>query len=564
MISSIYLAIFAASVFFIKLYLPIFVKQHGIHYISFYILAAVSTLNYYFLSIADSSSVSLTAQKNIYAVMLFFPIIFISILCDLCGTQRKLLQDIITAVSFILIMTIITTERTGLFYKEYRLDPATLKVSKTYGIFHTIYYLYLLFGFLTTFYIVIAAHKKKSLPKTSVSMVVIMEAVIVLSVFLKDITGINFNFDTVGMMVVDAMMLKLSTRIPLYDTAASIIERVDEENSLGLAIADKNRRVLGYNKTMCRYLPDFRDVRVDDVLPESFPYKAMFEGMASEYDKTEQSVKKELAIGEQWYSFEMSALLFQRKQRGYQMFVRDVTEKNRYIHQLEIYRNELMQDVEMKITQINRMQDASLLGIAELIESRDGSTGGHIKRTSRVVGILTDYLKSNHTFEVSPVFYAIIEKVAPLHDVGKIAVDDAILRKPGRFTPEEFEQMKQHAPKGGEIIKRILHGIENDEWVEIAANIAASHHERWDGKGYPKGLAGKEIPLEARIMAIADVYDALVSKRCYKEGFSFRKAYDIIMDGMGTQFDPGLRECFCACAPQLEAYYTALKRSEEF
>lgn len=246
------------------------------------------------------------------------------------------------------------------------------------------------------------------------------------------------------------------------------------------------------------------------------------------------------------------------------MFVRDVTEKNRYIHQLEIYRNELMQDVEMKVTQINRMQDASLLGIAELIESRDGSTGGHIKRTSRVVGILTDYLKSNHTFEVSPVFYAIIERVAPLHDVGKIAVDDAILRKPGRFTPEEFEQMKQHAPKGGEIIKRILHGIENDEWVEIAANIAASHHERWDGKGYPKGLAGKEIPLEARIMAIADVYDALVSKRCYKEGFSFRKAYDIILDGMGTQFDPGLRECFCVCAPQLEAYYTALKCSEEF
>lgn len=563
MISYIYLAIFALSVLFIKLYLPIFVKQHGIHYMSFYILAAVSTLNYYFLSIADTSAVALTAQKNIYAVMLFFPIIFISILCDLCDSRRKMLQDVITGFSFVLIMVIITTERTGLFYKDYILDPVTLEVSKTYGIFHSIYYLYLFVGFLITFFVIFVSRNKKTLPKTAVSTVVAMEFVIILSVFLGDITGINFNFAAVGMMIVDAMMLKLSTRIPLYDTATSIVEHVDEERSIGVVIADERQRVLGYNETICRYLPDFREVCVDDVLPESFPYKALFEDMAAEYDKTEKVVKREFSIGEQWYSFEMSALILQGKRRGYQMLVRDITEKNRYINQLEIYRKELMQNVEEKISQINRMQDASLLGIAELIESRDGSTGGHIKRTSKCVAILTNYLAVHHTFEVSPLFYAIIEKVAPLHDVGKIAVDDAILRKPGRFTPEEFEQMKQHAPKGGEIVKNILNEIENDEYIEVAANIASYHHERWDGTGYPKRLAGKDIPLEARIMAIADVYDALVSKRCYKEEFDFGKAYNIIMDGMGTQFDPNLKECFCACEPELVAYYTELKRSEE-
>lgn len=563
MISYIYLAIFVLSVLFIKLYLANFVKQHGIHYMSFFILAGVSILNYYFLSIADTSAVALIAQKNIYAVMLFFPIVFISILCDLCGAQRKIFQNVITGFAFVLIMAIITTEQTGLFYKDYILDPITMEVSKSYGKFHSIYYIYILVWILMTFSIIYEARKKNSFPKTAVSMIVVMEFVIVLSTFLKDITGINFNFEVVGILIADVLMLKLSAKIPLYDTQASIVERVEEEHSVGVAIADENMRVLGYNETMCSYFPDFKDVRVDYVLPDSFQYKSLFEDMAKDYDKTEKVIRRELLIDDQWYSFKMAALILQGRRRGYQMFVHDITEKNGYIKQLEIYRKELMQDVDKKVTQINRMQEASLLGIAELIESRDGSTGGHVKRTSKVVGILTNYLLENHTFQVSPVFYAIIEKVAPLHDVGKIAVDDAVLRKPGKFTPEEFEQMKQHAPMGGEIIKKILNGIENDDWIDIAYNIASYHHERWDGSGYPKHLAGKDIPLEARIMAIADVYDALVSKRCYKEEFDFRKACHIIIDGMGTQFDPELKECFCTCVPKLEAYYTELKRSEE-
>ena len=128
-------------------------------------------------------------------------------------------------------------------------------------------------------------------------------------------------------------------------------------------------------------------------------------------------------------------------------------------------------------------------------------------------------------------------KAAPMHDLGKIAVDDAILRKPGRFTPEEFEKMKAHAAEGARIVHEILKGTDDEDFQRIAENVAHYHHERWDGSGYPDGLKGEEIPLEARIMAIADVYDALVSKRVYKESMSFEKADAIIMEGMGTQFD---------------------------
>ena len=135
------------------------------------------------------------------------------------------------------------------------------------------------------------------------------------------------------------------------------------------------------------------------------------------------------------------------------------------------------------------------------------------------------------------------------------AVDDVILRKPGRFTPEEYNKMKVHAAEGARVIHEILIDTDDEEFRRIAENVAHYHHERIDGSGYPDGLKGDEIPLEARIMAIADVYDALVSKRVYKESYSFERADQIILEGMGTQFDPGLKEYYDAARPNLEVFY---------
>ena len=142
---------------------------------------------------------------------------------------------------------------------------------------------------------------------------------------------------------------------------------------------------------------------------------------------------------------------------------------------------------------------------------------------------------------------------------GKIAVDDAVLRKPGRFTPEEFDKMKAHSAEGARIVHEILKDTDDDEFKHIAENVAHYHHERWDGSGYPDGLAGQSIPLEARIMAIADVYDALVSKRVYKEAMSFERADAIIMEGMGSQFDKALEPAYLAARPYLESYYRNLE-----
>ena len=144
-----------------------------------------------------------------------------------------------------------------------------------------------------------------------------------------------------------------------------------------------------------------------------------------------------------------------------------------------------------------------------------------------------------------------------MHDLGKIAVDDQVLRKPGKFTPEEFEEMKKHAAEGARIVHEILKSTDDADFKIIAENVAHYHHERWDGSGYPSGLKGDKIPLEARIMAIADVYDALVSKRVYKESMSFEQADKIMMESMGNHFDKRLEEYYVNARPKLEAYYSA-------
>ena len=192
------------------------------------------------------------------------------------------------------------------------------------------------------------------------------------------------------------------------------------------------------------------------------------------------------------------------------------------------------------------MQENIILAIADLVENRDLDTGTHIKATAFYAKLLADGCIERHVYSdtIDEDFAYLIEKAAPMHDLGKISVPDAILKAPRRLTDQEFEAMKAHTDNGADLIRSIYAGIESEEYIEMASNIARCHHERWDGKGYLHGLKEREIPLEARIMAIADVFDALTSKRCYKEAFPISEAFDEIANGSGTQFDPDLVEVF--------------------
>ena len=241
------------------------------------------------------------------------------------------------------------------------------------------------------------------------------------------------------------------------------------------------------------------------------------------------------------------------------MTFRDDTANKKYIRLLDEYNENLQNEVAEKTRHIIEMHDNLIMSLAMMVESRDNSTGGHIKRTSEGVRILIDEISKEAVLSLDEKFCKDIIKAAPMHDLGKIAVDDAVLRKPGRFTDEEYEKMKHHAAEGARVIHEILKNTDDEAFRMLAENVAHYHHERWDGSGYPKGLRGDEIPLEARIMAIADVYDALVSKRVYKDSMSFEQADAIIMEGMGTQFDAALEKYYVSARPRLEEYYAGIE-----
>lgn len=214
---------------------------------------------------------------------------------------------------------------------------------------------------------------------------------------------------------------------------------------------------------------------------------------------------------------------------------------------------------------INRMQENLIVSMANLVESRDQSTGDHIKNTAAYTRIIMDELRKegHYTDQLTDEYCADVFRSAPLHDIGKIRIPDAVLNKPGKLTDEEFALMKQHTTYGGDVIEKTRPASANISFLDVAKDLATYHHEWWNGRGYPEGLKGEEIPLSARIMAVADVFDALVSKRCYKPGFGFEKSMDIIREEAGTHFDPLVDGAFLNAADEVRKVLDERQREHE-
>jgi putative two-component system response regulator len=213
-------------------------------------------------------------------------------------------------------------------------------------------------------------------------------------------------------------------------------------------------------------------------------------------------------------------------------------------------------EVARRTREVMAIQDVTILAMASLAETRDSDTGNHIRRTQFYVKALAEKLADHPRFsaQLTPGFIAMLFKSAPLHDIGKVGIPDHILLKPGRFEPAEFEIMKTHTTLGKEAIEHAEASLGAEvEFLKTAKEIAYAHQEKWDGSGYPLGLAGDAIPLSARLMAVADVYDALISRRVYKEGMSHDKAVGILVEGRGAHFDADIVDAFLALQDEFKA-----------
>jgi len=220
---------------------------------------------------------------------------------------------------------------------------------------------------------------------------------------------------------------------------------------------------------------------------------------------------------------------------------------------LKEHRDNLEQKVIEKSRQLDLTQDVTIEIAGKLAEFRDEETGQHIKRTKQYIKLLAARnreLKTSVSRSMDDRYIDLLIKSAPLHDIGKVGIPDDILLKPDKLTPEEFNEIKKHTVYGRDIIVTSAKTLGRDSFLTIAGEIAYSHHEKWDGSGYPQGLKQTEIPLAGRLMALADVYDALISKRLYKPAFSHEKSVGIIEADKGTHFDPEQVDVFLSCEKQ--------------
>ena len=206
------------------------------------------------------------------------------------------------------------------------------------------------------------------------------------------------------------------------------------------------------------------------------------------------------------------------------------------------------------IRRLTVYNDSMVEGFATMVENRDDNTGGHIRRTRAYVNLMLHKMRHDKRYEgiVNKDYLVNVSNAAPLHDIGKIATPDRILQKPGKLTDEEYAVMKEHAARGGEIILNTFKDIDSPEFQKIAYEVARFHHEKYNGKGYPDGLSGEQIPLHARVMAIADVFDAVSQKRCYREAMPIDQCFDIIAKGSGTDFDPYQTQMFLDSRAEIE------------
>ena len=568
-----YSIVFAISLISAVIYIYMWHKHFDVNFTMIFTLVPVACLGYLMSASADSLEGALRAQQIIYIGGCFLQYFILLSILNLCKIEmKKWVRPALFLICAILYASVLTVGYLDIFYTKVTFDIVNgLPVlTKEYGGMHTLFNINLIVFFLAGLITIAYSYvkKNKQVPRRILHLLVLPDVICVFSFFIgrKIIPAVDPV--PLGFVLAEFIYLLIAYRFNLYNVSDTAIDSFIKEQDVGYISFDFNYRYLGSNDVAKELVPELEDILID----ESFGYKPGQRKIRHFLDSFKKDPLNNSFVytvhgasedpeDDRIYNTNVNYLYDGNKRRGYIITFRDDTANRRYIKLLDTYNDKLKQEVDDKTRHIVDMHDNLIMSLAMMVESRDNSTGGHIKRTSEGVKLLIDEISKEGSLKLSEEFCQDVIKAAPMHDLGKISVDDAVLRKPGRFTDEEYKEMKRHAAEGARVIHEILKQTDDESFKTVAENVAHYHHERWDGSGYPEGLKGEQIPVEARIMAVADVYDALVSKRVYKEAFDLAKADNIIMEGMGTQFDPSLKSAYEKARPRLEEYYRNLADS---
>lgn len=559
MVSSLYLLTFIASVVMTGWFLLRNKKTDNL-YVIFCILVIINSLGRYLLSVSDNLWMALTANKLIYVGGCYCPLFIVLALRQLCGIRiSKVITGGMTLFSTVMMGFVLTIGHSDIYYKDVQLAEGDgyHYLIKTYGPAHSAYVaMVLLYGLLIVYYLIYAIRRRSHISVRTVSVISVMGMGVVIAYLLERLLKSKVSYVSLGYLAAAVCLVYLLERINIYDLTANIAISVERLGEYGYIEFDRKYRYVNANSYAKELFPAIeQEWQIDAPVPVSDSY--LYREVVLWLKKTSYKGSKMIPVNGSYIQMSVRDIMRGRKHKaGYLVELIDRTSEQNYLNAIENYNSNLQKEVARKTADIVHIKDMMVLGMATMVESRDNSTGGHIRRTSRVVEIFSDRLSGClDEFGISEEFLQMVIKAAPMHDLGKIAVPDSVLQKQGKFTAEEYEIMKQHSAEGARIVNDILKGVESEEFVRVAVNVAHYHHEKWNGQGYPTGISGEEIPIEARIMALADVFDALVSKRCYKDAYSFDTAFGIIEESLGTQFDPELGRVFLTCRKELEQFY---------
>lgn len=554
-----YIITFVLSLLCSSIYLGRYRKHYDVQFTLVYILVPIVMLGYLSLALSHNLEEAILANKIVYLGGCFTLTIITLYIMSMCRVKiSQTMLVLVNILNLIFYLGVLSIGYSNIFYKSatFTIENGVGMLHKEYGLLHNLFYAYLFIEFIACFAALIYGYRKRpDASMKNIRLLYLAQTVSFLSFFFSKLLHLKLELLPLSYVVNQFIFLIIVNRMVLYNIDELVIDTLSEKGNIGFISFDFDKNYLGSNQAAKRFFPQLKELRVDKPFISDDKLSLRINKWLTDFEQ--DNYKNEQQFGQQGlaYRFNISYLFDGKYNRGYQLMVTDTTEEQSYLKLLSNYNADLQKDVEKNIQKIRKMNDSFIMGMATMVEGRDNSTGGHIRRTSDVVKMLIDEMKKDNTFNLDDEFCTAVIKSAPMHDLGKITVDDAILRKPGKLTPEEYEKMKSHAPEGAKIVHKVLEGLDNERLKTIAENIAHYHHEKWDGTGYPDGLKGEEIPLEARIMAIADFYDALVSKRHYKPAMPFDQAYDIIMDGMGKFFDKRLEKYFVAAREKLEEYY---------
>lgn len=511
------------------------------------------------MSVSQNVEEALLANRVIYLAAVFLPFFLMLNICQLLRVYvsgRKML--LMTIINLAVLCCTYTAGYTDWYYKSVSIDRSggSTRLVKEYGPLHWVFLAALICYVAAMVIIMIVALFRQQRCSYKYAAVLLVSVLVTFaSYFGQRLFGSKVELTVYIYLIQEVIVLLIFRRMVMYDVSRMVSDNLEQSENSGYVIFNRKKQFMGCNNAAKRFLPELKSLLIDHTIPEENAY--LYENIGANL-RDESRYVFYLKRSEREFKIQISPAYRDNKTEwtGYIVEITDDTGQRDYIHLLNNYNDELSRSVKEQTAHIRKMQDKLILGMADMVEGRDSSTGGHIKRTSEVIGIFTEQLRLGESGMVlSDEFLDNVVKAAPMHDLGKIAIDDVILRKPGKFTAEEFEVMKTHSAKGAEIIRKILDGAESEEFADIAVNIAHYHHEKWNGSGYPDHLSGEDIPVEARIMALADVFDALVSKRCYKDAMTYSRAFGIIEESLGEHFDPVLGREFLKCRYMLESYY---------